>query len=170
MRSMTGRSIGRRGVLIAGGMGLVGSAITGSAEAAAWTPTEWGPAEKASVKIVNDFLAALDAGNLDAHLALLADDAKVRNLAHTPAAPVNPEGLRKILANFLKPGAVRVKTLDTIALGPMVINTRIDRITSVNGVTDMYYMGVFFVKDGKIKEWSDYEVAPSTPVKPGQLF
>jgi limonene-1,2-epoxide hydrolase len=170
MRWMTGRSIGRRGVLIAGGMGLVGSAITDSAEAAVWTPTEWGLTEKASVKIVNDFLAALDAGNLDAHLALLADDAKVRNLAHTPAAPVSPEGLRKMLANFLKPGAVRVKTLDTIAQGPMVINTRIDRITSANGATDMYYMGVFFVKDGKIREWNDYQVGPDRPVKPGERF
>jgi limonene-1,2-epoxide hydrolase len=50
----------------------------------------------------------------------------------------------------------------------MVINNRIDRITTKDGSQDLHYLGVFFVKDGHIKEWSDYEVGAATPVKPGQ--
>lgn len=157
----------RRGALIASGMAMMGAAFAGSAEAG-WIRKAWTAAEKANVKIVEDFLAAMEASKMDALIASLADDAKVRMSAHQPAAPVNPEGVRKNLGGFLSTGGVKFKILDTIAQGPMVINTRIDRITSKAGVQDLHYMGVFFVKDGKIKEWSDYEVGAATPVKPGQ--
>ena len=95
-------------------------------------------------------------------------DAKLRNTAHTPAAPLTPEGRRKTLMGYLKPGVIRIKILETMAQGPMVVDTRVDRLTSANGVRDMYYMGVYFLKDGKIKEWSDYQVAPDRLVKPGE--
>ena len=39
---------------------------------------------------------------------------------------------------------------------------------SADDVQDLYYLGAFFLVDGKIKEWNDYEVASPTPVKPGQ--
>jgi limonene-1,2-epoxide hydrolase len=164
---MTTPQIGRRHALAAGAMGVAGSLVAASAEAA-WTRKAWGATENANVKVVNAFIATLDSGDLEAHLSFLAPDAKVRNLAHTPAPALDPAGLRKMLANFLKPGVMRVKTLETIAQGPMVINTRIDRINFPNGTKDLHYMGVFFLQNGKIKEWNDYEVSPDTPVKPGQ--
>jgi limonene-1,2-epoxide hydrolase len=49
------------------------------------------------------------------------------------------------------------RVLETFAAGPIVINRRIDQFT---GSRPMKWegTGVFFVKDGKIKEWSDYTV------------
>src|SRR5262245_52929164 len=116
----------RRGLLTAGGMALVGAALANAAEGA-WTAKAWGPTEKANAKSVGDLFAAMESGSMDRVVPCFADDAKVRFQAHTPAAPVNPEGIRKTLGNFLKPGAIRFKVLDTVAQGPMVINTRIDR-------------------------------------------
>jgi limonene-1,2-epoxide hydrolase len=38
----------------------------------------------------------------------------------------------------------------------MVVNRRVDRIVSKNGSQDIEVVGVFFVREGKIKEWSDF--------------
>src|SRR5262245_25546748 len=107
---------GRRGVLIASGMALAGAALADSAEAA-WAAKEWGPAEKANVKAVGDLFAAMEAGSMDRVLAIFASDAKVRFGAHTPAAPVGPDGIQKTLGGFLKPGAIKFKVLETVAQG-----------------------------------------------------
>jgi limonene-1,2-epoxide hydrolase len=158
----------RRGLLTTGGLALAGAAFGADVQSRGWTTNDFTPEEKTNVKVVDDLFRALQEANLEAHIACFAPDARVRNTAHTPAPPVNPDGLRKMLANFVKPGAFQFRTLGTVAQGPMVVNTRIDRIKFADGVKDLHYIGVFFFQDGKIKEWNDYQVAPDTPVKPGQ--
>ena len=49
------------------------------------------------------------------------------------------------------------KILETFASGPIVINRRVDRFALKQPLT-VEVVGVFFVKDGKIKEWSDYTI------------
>ena len=53
--------------------------------------------------------------------------------------------------------SVEFRVLETFASGPIVINHRIDRFDSPNPLT-WEGVGVFFIKDGKIKEWSDYTI------------
>ncbi len=48
--------------------------------------------------------------------------------------------------------------LETFAKGPMVINHRIDHFSSSTRPLTWEGVGVFFLKDGKIKEWSDYSI------------
>jgi limonene-1,2-epoxide hydrolase len=48
--------------------------------------------------------------------------------------------------------------LKTYAAGPIVINHRIDHFTSKTKPLLFEGVGVFFVKDGKIKEWTDYTI------------
>ena len=160
-------NVTRRGFLAGGGMAAVGAALASSAEGA-WTPKEWTAVEKANVKTVADFLHAWETGSADTLAGLLADGAQARVGAHTGQPAANPEALRKTAAQFFSTSSVQFKVLETVAQGPLVVNTRIDRITSKTGVQDLHYLGVFFVKDGRIKEWSDYEVAPASPVKAGQ--
>ena len=52
---------------------------------------------------------------------------------------------------------VQFRVLDTYAAGSIVINHRIDQFISSRPLT-WEGVGVFFVKDGKIKEWSDYTI------------
>jgi len=52
---------------------------------------------------------------------------------------------------------VEFRVLDTMAAGPIVINHRVDRFMTARPLT-WEGVGVFFVKDGKIKEWSDYTI------------
>jgi limonene-1,2-epoxide hydrolase len=43
-------------------------------------------------------------------------------------------------------------------MGPIVINHRIDTFASATRPLTWEGTGVFFVKDGKIKEWFDYTI------------
>ncbi len=83
---------------------------------------------------------------------------------------MTPEQFKGAISKFFESGGVQFKTSETDANGPVVTNVRVDRITSKAGQQDLHYMGVFFLKDGKILEWNDYEIAPATPVKPGQAL
>jgi limonene-1,2-epoxide hydrolase len=53
--------------------------------------------------------------------------------------------------------SIEFKVLETLSLGAIVINRRVDRFVSPRSFT-WVGIGVFFVKDGKIKEWSDYTI------------
>jgi limonene-1,2-epoxide hydrolase len=158
----------RRGLLLGGGMALAGVFAPGPAEAAR-TEKDWTAVEKANVSVVNAFIKALEDKDGAALVSLAAPAGRVRMTAHTQEAAVTPQQFRAAMEERLfKTGGVLFKTLETHAHGPLVTNVRIDRITSPEGQRDLYYMGVFFLKDGKIVEWNDYEIAPATPVKPGQ--
>ena len=68
-------------------------------------------------------------------------------------------GVEKVLEAYTKLNATSIefKVLETLTAGPIVINRRIDRFVSSRPFT-WEGVGVFFVKDGKIKEWSDYTI------------
>jgi limonene-1,2-epoxide hydrolase len=155
----------RRVFLAAGGAGAAAAAWPSIAEAA-WASSGWSAEEKANVKVVNGMLAALEAKDV-AHIAqAFSEHTSVRFTAHTDDAPMRgraavEDAFKKMLPTL----SVAFKVIDTAAKGPLVIVNRTDRITMKTGTSDMHYLGVFFVKDGLIKEWSDYEVGPATPVK-----
>ncbi len=158
----------RRMLLTAGGAALVGALAPRTADAAR-TEKDWTAAEKANVQVVNAFIKALEDKDGNALVAAFAPTGRTRMTAHTQEPAISPDAFRRAMEERLfKTGGVQFKTLETHANGPLVTNVRVDRITSKAGQQDLYYMGVFFLKDGKIVEWNDYEIAPATPVKPGQ--
>jgi limonene-1,2-epoxide hydrolase len=64
-----------------------------------------------------------------------------------------------VLETYTKLNATSIefKVLETLALGAIVINRRGDRFVSPRSFT-WEGVGVFLVKDGRIKEWSDYTI------------
>ena len=56
---------------------------------------------------------------------------------------------------------IEFKIFDTFASGPMVMNRRIDSFKSTTRPLTWEGVGIFFVKDGKIREWSDYTIKVS---------
>src|SRR4030095_6346765 len=75
-------------------------------------------------------------------------------------------GIEAVLETFRKFSAgaesVEFKVLETFNAGPIVMNRRTDRFVSQQPLT-WEGVGVFFVKDGKIKEWSDYTMRGERP-------
>ena len=54
--------------------------------------------------------------------------------------------------------SIEFKILETFASGPLVMNHRVDHFASATRPLTWEGVGVFFVKDGKIQEWSDYTI------------
>ena len=149
-------NVTRRTLFAAGGLGLIAVAgLTGTAEAAAMSA-----AETANVKLVGDFCKSWGAKGFDADKAtatFLAPDCMVRMVENQPAAN-GPPAVAAIFKSFMPNGErIGVKISQTFAKGPVVVNQRVDTLTSP-GKPDQAFpvVGVFIVKDGKIKEWSDY--------------
>jgi limonene-1,2-epoxide hydrolase len=53
---------------------------------------------------------------------------------------------------------IEFNILDAYASGPIVVTRRIDRFVSTTRPLTWEGVGVFFVSNGKIKEWFDYTI------------
>lgn len=112
-------------------------------------------AETANIRVVDAFIAAWS--NPEKAVGFLAADASVRMVEDQPAI-VGREAILAAFKSFLKPGVgLSVETLETTAHGPVVLNRRIDIMTTPEKGDEVFPVsGVFVVKGGKIVEWTDY--------------
>ncbi len=142
----------KRRRFLAAGAGVAALLAGGGQAEAAWTESE-----KANVKTVADFCAAWSTRDIARVLPFLADDCVYR-MTETTAPVSGHDGVSGRLKSFLDEATlVEFKVLDTAASGPIVITHRIDRFLTARPLT-WEGVGVFFVKDGRIKEWSDYTI------------
>jgi limonene-1,2-epoxide hydrolase len=141
---------GRRAFMLASLTAGAVSLAPGAASAA-----ESAVADDPNVRLVAGFCASVSKLDPAAMRPFLADDVVYRMTETTP--PI--AGVDAVLDTYKKLNATSIefKVLETFAAGPIVINRRIDRFVSPRSFT-WQGVGVFFVKDGKIKEWSDYTI------------
>ena len=143
----------RRGFMVSAGAGIAAVlAGAGRADAADWTD-----AEKANVKVVTDFCAAWATRDVTRALVFLTQDCVYRMSETTAPANGHDGVIDRLKATVDRSTKVEFRVLDTFAAGPIVINHRVDQFVSDRPLT-WEGVGVFFVKDGKIKEWSDYTI------------
>jgi len=150
----TSTRIPRRRFFGTAALGALGAgAFGGTAQAAALTP-----AEQANSTLVAAFCAAWKAGDATKVGSHLSGDCVVRFIASTDGSPVvsGRAAVVKQVGEYLDGNTIEFIIKDTWASGPMVVNRRVDRIVSKNGSQDIEVVGVFFVREGKIKEWSDF--------------
>jgi limonene-1,2-epoxide hydrolase len=145
----------RRTLIGGAGLGVALLAgFAGKAEAAKMTPLE-----AANVKVVNAFLKAAEKPkDLVGPMAFLTSDCVYRM---TEAMPPDKghEAIQARLRPFVDAAdKIDLKVLATYAAGPIVINHRIDTFTSATRPLLFEGVGVFFLKDGKIREWTDYTI------------
>jgi limonene-1,2-epoxide hydrolase len=158
---MSDDAMTRRVALAAGGIGALAalSLSTGLAQAAESGAPET-DGEKANLALVKDFIGTWTIKDFDIDKMsqkFLADDSKVRMIETMPFAS-GPAAAATIFKSYMSSGErIDVKFLSTYAKGPIVVTHRIDTVM-IPGKPDQpfHVVGVFFVKDGKIKEWTDY--------------
>jgi limonene-1,2-epoxide hydrolase len=115
-------------------------------------------AEQANVKLVQTFCAAWSTRDLQRVLPLMADDCVYRMTETTPPA-LGHQGVTDRLGTWMQTSdRIEFRILETFAAGPIVMTHRIDRFVSTTRPLTWEGVGVFFVKDSKIKEWSDYTI------------
>ena len=151
----------RRSFLAAASLG----ALTPLALASKASAAEWSDAEKANVKLVTDFCASWSTRDLKQVFPRFADTGVYRMSETTPAV-TGQAGLTERLGSWMTSSdRITFQILETFASGPIVINHRIDTFASKTRPLTWEGVGVFFVKDGKVQEWSDYTIRV---VRPGQ--
>jgi limonene-1,2-epoxide hydrolase len=123
---------------------------------------EWTAEQKANVQLVTDFCASWSTRDLKQILPRLAPECIYR-MSETIPAVTGHAGVTEKLGSWMTSSdlGIEFKILETCAAGPMVMNHRIDSFKSTKQPLTWEGIGIFFVKDGKIREWSDYTIRVS---------
>lgn len=149
----------RRSFLAAGGIGAMASVAMSGPAAATQLSTE----EQANLTAVNEFCAAftvpLDWARIT---SFLKDDCKYRASQDIQMVE-GSEAIVGLLEGFAgNATSVEFEMIDTWARGPVVVNDRVDRFVLPNRTLELPVVGVFYMVDGKIAEWTDF-VFDTTP-------
>jgi limonene-1,2-epoxide hydrolase len=143
--------ITRRSFFAAGGL----AAVLGNADPLAQTAAETAT-ERSNAKTVNTFCAAWAARDIEALMPYFADNATYRITETSP-----PLVGRTVIHDRVKPiidrmTSIEYKVSETIAKGPIVLTERVDTFISPQRTQRYHVMGMFYLADGKIVEWTDY--------------
>jgi limonene-1,2-epoxide hydrolase len=106
-------------------------------------------------QIVTAFCASWTAGNVDAIIEAFTDNAVYHNI---PMAPlVGKEAIGQFIRSFLTADAsIAFETRHQLSHGNVVMNERVDIVTTHGKTVRLPVMGVFELADGKITAWRDY--------------
>ena len=147
-------SLLRRDVLVGSGVAAIGALLAPRAGAAA----ELSEQEAANLALVNAFCAAWSTRDLQQVTALMSAEAVYRMSETTPPVTGGAALIAQMQPWVDTSSAIEFRILESFARGPMVINHRVDRFSSATRPLTWEGVGVFFVQDGKIKEWFDYTI------------
>ena len=114
--------------------------------------------EARNIQVVTDFCNTIAARDMTT-LASLVTDTVVYRLKED-ARPITGRDavLARIRTFFDGADVVELRILKSQAIGPVVINERIDIFEGPKKHWRFHLTGMFFVKDGKIQEWTDYVI------------
>ena len=145
------QGVGRRELLVTGALGAAAMSLAAPGAAAA----ESTATEAANVKLVTDFFGSFT--DLEKPKSFLAPGCAVR-FDENQAPMIGPAAFEAALRAGVGAGKVSVKVLGTSAKGPIVMNERVDTITAPGKPVQIFKaVGVLLIRDGKIKEWTDYQ-------------
>jgi limonene-1,2-epoxide hydrolase len=140
-------------VLATAGIGLLASGVARAATA------ERTIEETANVQLVKDFCASWSTRDLKQILPRLSADCVYRMSETTPPTSGHA-GVTERLGSWMPSSdlGIEFRILETFASGPIVINRRVDSFKSSTRPLTWEGVGVFYLKEGLIREWSDYTI------------
>ena len=149
-------TLSRRTLLTLSGMAALTGGTTSLANAAPLTA-----AEQANAKLVTDFCAAWRKHDVDVLMPYLADNISYRITETTPAIVGRGTFHDRIKDILGRMTTIEFAVVDTLAKGPIVLNERHDTLVSPQRTRLYHCVGMFFLADGKIVEWTDYIISQS---------
>jgi len=147
-----GSNLTRANFLTVGG--LAAAALTLPIRTAAAEPS---PAEKANLDLVTAFCASFAGRDMSRISSFLSDACVYRVTEATPPV-TGPAALARIRTYVERSTKIEFKILESWVKGPIVVNERVDSFVAPDRTNSYHLTGVFFVKDGKIAEWTDYVI------------
>lgn len=109
----------------------------------------------APIEVVETFLNALAAQDLERATALMHDDIVYQNVP-LPADHGKPAVVRTLRSFERFVTKFEVKMVNIAANGPIVLTERIDILSGPWVYLDVWVCGTFEVREGKIVLWRDY--------------
>src|SRR5437867_13230847 len=107
----------RRAFLTAGGVGAAALMLPRASQA-----RDWDDAEKANVKLVNEFCAAWASRDADKLASFMSDDCAVRLSETQPPSKGRAAFVEAVKALFQRVDKVEIEVRETFAVGPLVMN------------------------------------------------
>jgi limonene-1,2-epoxide hydrolase len=107
------------------------------------------------IEVINAFIAAFNARDLDGIMSFFSDDPVYHNM---PGDPVRGrEAVRGLIESFVTPAEkIDWENLNVAQVGDTVLTERVDRFVVGGKDVVLPVMGPFEMRDGKIVEWRDY--------------
>lgn len=144
-----------------GGIGMLATlGLAGRSRAA--EADGWSDQEKTNVKVVNDFCAAWATRDADQVGKDFTDDMIFRMTESTPPASGKETVVERFRGFLSSAKSAEFEVLKTFAISDIVINERWDRFDTGERQSAFHVVGVFFMREGKIAEWSDYVIPAET--------
>ena len=104
---------------------------------------------------VRNFIAAWSRLDVNELVGFFTEDGIYHNMMAKPVS--GHDNLRKFIGAFLKDWtATEWDIINILSRGEIVIAERLDRTRLGNKKVDLPCVGVFEMKDGKIRVWKDY--------------
>jgi limonene-1,2-epoxide hydrolase len=155
---------GRRRLLKTGACGAF-AALAWAEAADAAAPT---PEETANVQLVKEFCAAWARKDLARIESALAENVAVRWSERSPWINGKAVAFERMKGILERPGVekVELELVETYPKGPLVLNDRWDRTVRNGKMTQHRLASIFFVKDGRIVEWVDYDLPDPKTIRP----
>ena len=105
--------------------------------------------------IVEEFMAAFDAQDLEKIMSFFTEDAVYHNMPTEPA--VGLDAIRATISGYLTSAqTVEFEVLGSAEAGKMVYNERVDRFVFGERKVELPVMGAFELRGDKIAAWRDY--------------
>lgn len=148
-----------RRTFAAGGAAAMLAGLAGPAYSAQMTARE-----QANLDVVSGFCMAWATRDPKQILAFFAEDGIYRMSETTPPV-TGPAGILQQLGSWIESSdrGIEFEIVQSWAKGAIVVNHRIDRFRSSTRPLTWEGVGVFYVSNGKIKEWSDYTISVQRP-------
>jgi limonene-1,2-epoxide hydrolase len=152
--------LSRRNLFLSGALGVIAVAAAAHDAQAAEAFTGSSSVEKANIQLVKDFCDSWGDDPPDVQKMagqFLTDDCLIR-FGDTVQPVTGSDAAMALFQTFFNNGErYELKIVETFARGPLVVNSRMDSTIKEKRKTNSTpVIGVFYIKDGKIKEWSDY--------------
>jgi limonene-1,2-epoxide hydrolase len=116
-------------------------------------------AEIVNLRLVTDFCDSFAGRDMAKIAAFLSDDCAYRIIETAPPAR-GKDAIERIRSYVERSTRIELKILESWVKGPVVVNERIDSFQPALPNSPYHLTGVFFVRGGKIAEWTDYLIRP----------
>jgi limonene-1,2-epoxide hydrolase len=114
-------------------------------------------AEKANIELVTDFCHSFASRDMTKISSFLSDDCVYR-VTETAPPVKGKDAIERIRTYVERSTKIEFQILESWVKGSVVVNERIDSFESPQRNNQFHLTGVFFVKAGKIAEWTDYTI------------